>query len=318
MKWILPTLLFGFFSLLVFTSCSSTEFAGVFDNLFPPGQGRVLPLPERGVQVHPNGATQEDINEACRLFSVVRINAPKGVEQAVDRLIVGSNSNCRFNVLLGHNTSDEMINRWKSEPKIIAFELENEVDGFLGWSPALYDQWAREWFVRHPSVGSHQRLVSVASISILSGEARSFTQGLVDLRTYELFDIVAIHLYGKRFKGDPKGDMPLEISIFPEIKKLLDDARSQTQLKKVWVTEFGSDTDQIAYFRQMPSIFEFYEIPIDMWFIYAWTDDVLHYTIKGTDFIDFLEDQLLGEVSFFQRWDQHCRYSRCDIFHRRQ
>ena len=267
---------------LLLASCSD-----LIDVIVPVDTTPFLPQERVGVHMHPNGADCGDVQDAAGTFPMIRMQAPGGAERYVEALIACAPTHARFLLLLSITSDPRIVTRLSMEPKVIGWELENEPDNFLGWAPEEYVAWVDAIL---PEIagrkGDHQILVSAATVPLVHEWDRilKWNQRLIELGVLNGFDVYNIHVYGRSW------------SKLPEVRDTIERARSMVRLHEVWVTETGSPDSPVEYFRQTPGVWALHKILPERWFIYAYIDDHLGYSLKVLDGDERVDGPLLIEL----------------------
>ncbi len=277
-RWLLLTLHVAA-ALLVsaLVGCGNTSISDLETITNPPNPGvdTLLPKEQLGIHLQPNGASPSDVTEITPLVGVIRTLIKPDVKDFVGSLIDGAPSDARFMVILPQEDVDlAFVSRFANDPKVIAWELENEPENFLSWTAEQYVDWVK---ANAPAVraaaGRSQKLVAAATRPMVEDYPNNlnYNKDMINLGLLDEVDVFNMHVYSKQYEK------------VPAVQQVVSTAQSHGV--EVWVTEVGDNTlaDQLSYFLQVTEVYHRLGIDPERWVIYAWNDDSLGYSIKSPD-----------------------------------
>ena len=245
--------------------------------LNPDSRGPLLERERIGIHMSPTEVSPEEVVEAAGVASRIRMQAPLDAIPLVEERVAAAPPEARFLIIL---TSDprpayEFMEAHRFDPKVEAYQLENEPENFLAWDPATYIDWVDSVLPEvEARLGPQQRLVSAATRPMVQGFPTNleWNEQAINLGILDRVDVFAIHVYDEQFEKLP--------AVHNRVIERVENAGVP-----IWVTETGTRdfNDQLDYFRIAPAAYADFSIRPEHWTIYAWRDDTLGFSLRAPD-----------------------------------
>lgn len=264
-------------AIAVLAGCGNTSISELETITNPPNPGveTLLPKERLGMNLLPAGSMPADVDEIAPLVGVIRTLIKPDVKDYVGRLIDGAPAGARFMVILPQEDVDlAFVSRFANDPKVIAWELENEPENFLQWTAQQYVDWVKDVapLVRN-TAGRDQKLVAAATRPMVQDfpNTLNYNKDMISAGLLDEVDVFNMHVYTKQYEK------------LPSVEEVFTSAQSRGA--EVWVTEVGENelADQLSYFLQVTEVYKRLDMDADRWVIYAWNDDTLGYSVKAPD-----------------------------------